>query len=194
MQTRQGTRLTAGLLLLITLLSGCTTLLNATTEDPIQLHPGKRTLGAMIDDEQLETIAQVNINKASPELDQAHINVVSYNGILLLTGQVHSDELRALAGSTANKIPKVRQVFNEIQVQGQTSVLARTNDSWLTTKVKAILLTNKDINSGRIKIVTESGVVYLMGLLSRIEADRAAQVISATGGVQKVVKAVEYID
>jgi len=182
------------LLLLTTLLSSCTTLLNATTDDPIQLHPGKRTWGAMLDDEQLETIAQVNINKASPELDLAHINVVSYNGIVLLTGQVSSGEQRSLAGSTANKIPKVRQVFNEIQVQGQTSVLARTNDSWLTTKVKTILLANKDINSGRIKIVTESGVVYLMGLLSRIEADRVAQLISATGGVQKVVKAVEYID
>jgi len=182
------------LLLLASLLSGCAALLEATTEDPIQLHPGKRTLGAMIDDEQLETIAQVNISKASPELDFAHINVVAYNGVLLLTGQVNSGELRNLAGSTVNKIPKVRQVFNEIQVQGQTSLLARTNDSWLTTKVKTILLANKDINSGRIKIVTENGVVYLMGLLSRIESDRVAQLISTTGGVQKVVKAVEYID
>lgn len=181
-------------LLLALLLSSCATLLDATTEDPIQLHPGKRTFGAMIDDEQLETIAQVNINKASPELNVAHINVVAYNGILLLTGQTSSGALRNLAGSTVNKIPKVRQVFNEIQVQGQTSVLARTNDSWLTTKVKTILLADKDTNSGRIKVVTESGVVYLMGLLSRIEADNVAQLVSTIGGVQKVVKAVEYID
>lgn len=182
------------LLLACLLFSGCTTLLNATTEDPIELHPGKRTWGAFIDDEQLETIAAVNINKASPELDTAHINVVAYNGIILLTGQVSSGELRALAGSTVGKIPKVRQVFNEIQVQGKTSLLARTNDTWLTTKVKTILMANKDIDSGRIKVVTESGVVYLMGLMSQIEANRAAQVVSTTGGVQKVVKAVEYID
>jgi osmotically-inducible protein OsmY len=194
MRCTQRTLSMTAVLLFTLLLSSCATLLDATTEDPIQLHPGKRTLGAMIDDEQLETIAQVNINKASPELNTAHINVVAYNGILLLTGQTSSGALRSLAGSTVNKIPKVRQVFNEIQVQGKTSVLSRTNDSWLTTKVKTILLANKDTNSGRIKVVTESGVVYLMGLLSRIEADNVAQLVSTIGGVQKVVKAVEYID
>ncbi len=172
---------------------GCTSLINATTDNPIQFNPGKRTLGTVLDDQQLETAAQVNIKKASQELDNAHITAVAYNNILLLIGQVPSNQLRILAGDTVKKIHGVRQVFNEVQVQGKTSFLARSNDTWLTTKVKSQLALNKDIDSGRIKVVTEDGVVYLMGLLSRTEAEKAADVVSTIGGVQKVVKAVEYI-
>ncbi len=174
--------------------AGCTTIVDVAHEDPIQIHPGKRTLGTMIDDEQLETVAKVNINKASQVLKDANIDVVAFNGILLLTGQVPTNELRTRAGNTVKSIHGVRQVFNEIQVQGQTSVLARTNDTWLTTKVKSVLLANKDIDSGRIKVVTEDGVVFLLGLLTQVEAERAAAAVSTVGGVQKVVKAVEYIN
>ena len=183
-----------GLLSLTLAASGCTSVLEATNDKPIQLNPGKRTLGAMIDDEQLETVAQVNINKTDPALDQAHINTVAFNGIILLTGQVPSNDLRLKAGDTVKQIHGVRQVFNEIQVQGKTSFLSRTNDGWLTTKVKSTLISNEDIDSGRIKVVTEDGVVYLLGLLSQVEADKAANVVSTIGGVQKVVKAVEYIN
>ena len=73
-------------------------------------------------------------------------------------------------------------------------MLSRANDTWLTTKVKTVLVSHKDIDSGRIKIVTENGTVYLLGLLSRMEAEKAANVVSHTQGVQKVVKAIEYID
>lgn len=181
-------------LVLVLTTSACTSILEATNDKPIQLNPGKRTLGAMIDDEQLETVAQVNINKADPTLSQSNVNTVAFNGIILLTGQVPTNNLRVKAGDTVKKIHGVRQVFNEIQVQGTTSLLSRTNDGWLTTKVKSTLLANKDVNSGRIKVVTEDGVVYLLGLLSQMEADKAAQVVSNIGGVQKVVKAVEYIN
>lgn len=174
--------------------TGCASIIEATTDEPIQLDKGKRTLGATVDDQQLEIIAKVNLKKASEELKNAHITVVAFNGIILLTGQVPRNDLRLEAGETVKKIHKVRQVFNEIQVQGKTSLLSRTNDAWLTTKVKSNLLANRDIDSGRIKIVTEDGIVYMLGLLSRVEADRAAQAISRIGGVQKVVKAVEYID
>lgn len=179
---------------LILACTGCTTIIEATTDEPLQLDKGKRTLGAAVDDQQLEIIAKVNIKKTSEELKNANISVVAFNGIILLTGQVPRNELRLTAGNTVKKIHKVRQVFNEIQVQGKTSILSRTNDSWLTTKVKSNLLANRDIDSSRIKIVTEDGTVYMLGLLSRMEADRAAQAISRIGGVQKVVKAVEYID
>lgn len=182
---------------LITLLLasvGCTTIVDATTSGPIQLDPGKRSFGTVIDDEKLETVAKVNIRKADPWLEQSNISVVSFNGIVLLTGQAPTKELREQAGNTVKVIHGVRQVFNEIQVQGQTSLLARSNDSWLTTKVKTALLANKEIDSGRIKVVTEDGVVYLLGLLSQAEANRAANAVSTVGGVQKVVKAIEYIN
>lgn len=188
------TLMTWGILASCLVGSGCVSVINATSDEPIKPNPGKRTFGTMIDDQRLETIAAVNIKKAHPALSNAHINVTSYNGVILLTGQVKSAELRTRASETVAKIPKVRQVYNELQVQGKLSILARTNDGWLTTKVKTKLLAHKDINSGRIKVVTENGTVFLMGLLSHAEADRAAEVARSTAGVQKVVKAIEYIN
>jgi osmotically-inducible protein OsmY len=178
----------------LTLITSCASIIDATTSQPLQIDSGKRTFGSLIDDEKLETVAKVNIRKASPELKIAHINVVAFNGVILLTGEVGSGKMREQAGNTVRAIHSVRQVFNELQVQGRTSVLSRANDTWLTAKVKAVLLNDKDINSRRIKIVTESGTVYVLGLLSRIEAEKAANTVSRIGGVQKVVKAIEYID
>ncbi|MBY6191473.1 BON domain-containing protein [Microbulbifer agarilyticus] len=179
---------------LLALLGGCATVLDATHDGPIQPDPGERSFGTYIDDQQLETITKVNLRKAHPELKESNIDVTSFNGVVLLTGQVSSNDLRNLAGQTAQQVHSVRQVYNEIQVRGTTSVLARTSDTWLTTKVKGALMTDKEIDSGRIKIVTENGVVYLMGLLTRQEAENAAEKTRTVGGVQKVVKAVEYID
>lgn len=178
----------------VALLGGCATVLDATHDGPIQPDPGERSFGTYIDDQQLETITKVNIGKAHPTLKQANIDVTSFNGVILLTGQVPDNELRNLAGRTAQQVHSVRQVYNEIQVRGTTSVLARTSDTWLTTKVKGVLMTDKEVDSSRIKIITENGVVYLMGLLTRQEAENAAEVARTVGGVQKVVKAVEYID
>ncbi|MEW5248080.1 BON domain-containing protein [Microbulbifer sp. 2201CG32-9] len=188
-----------GISLLLTLcsavlLTGCATLLEATHDGPIKQDPGKRSFGTYIDDQKIETVATVNINKADPELKAANINVNVFNGVVLLTGQVGSNELRMLAGRTAQQVHNVRQVYNEIQVRGKTSLLASGSDTWLTTKVRSTLLANKEVDSGRIKVVTENGVVYLMGLLTRGETERAADVTRGVGGVQKVVKAVEYID
>ncbi|MEC8427836.1 MAG: BON domain-containing protein [Pseudomonadota bacterium] len=176
------------------LASGCATVIDATTSEPIQVNPGKRSFGSYIDDQKLETVIAVNMRKHSPDLKAAHINIVSFNGIVLLTGQVNRNELRTQAGNVARNVHGVRQVFNEILISGNTSILSRANDTWLTTKVKTVLLSNEDIDSGRIKIVTENGTVYLLGLLSRMEAEKAANVVSHTKGVQKVVKAIEYID
>ncbi|WHI48298.1 BON domain-containing protein [Microbulbifer sp. ZKSA004] len=177
-----------------TLLAGCSTVLEATHDGPIQQDPGERSFGTYIDDQRIETVTTVNINKAHPDLKISNININSFNGVVLLTGQVPSQELRLLAGRTAEQVQNVRQVYNEIQVRGKVTLLASTSDTWLTTKVKSNLFANKEVDSGRIKIVTENGVVYLMGLLTPAEAERAAEVTRSVGGVQKVVKAVEYIN
>lgn len=175
-------------------LSSCATILDATNDEPIEVDPTKRSLGTYMDDSRLETIATVNINKASPELKAAHINVDAYNGVVLLTGQVSGAHLRELAATTVTKIPGVRQVFNELQVQGTTSFVARTNDSWLATKSRTALIANSDVDSSRIKLVCEDGVIYILGMLTPTQADRAANVIKNVRGVQKVVKAVEYVE
>lgn len=179
---------------LMLLSGGCTTLVDATTSEPIELNPGKRSLGMRIDDNQLETIANVNINKAHKRLDDAPIAVHSYNGVVLLVGQVPNRELRSLAGETVSKIHSVRQVHNELEVEAPIPLLTRTNDAWLTTKVKTKLLASRDVEGGRVKVVTENGGVHLMGLVSRAEADKVTDIVRHTGGVKKVVRVFEYID
>ena len=175
-------------------LNACTSLINAVTSESIQPDPSETSIGTDIDDWQMGTTIGVNIKKASLQLTDSHINVSTYNKVVLLTGEVATSELRTLAGNTARNYKGVRQVYNELKLQGSSSLLARTNDSWLTTKVKSKLLANKEIVSGEIEVVTESGIVYLMGIVSRDTADRAAAVASHTVGVVKVVRVFEYIN
>lgn len=181
-------------ILLCLLVASCTSIISATSDEPIEVNPGKRSLGVKIDDRQLETIAAVNINKAHEQLDDAAIKVHSYNAVVLLVGQVPSQQMRQLAGETVQKISSVRQVHNELQVQTPISLLAGANDTWLTTKVRTKLLANRDIESGRIQVITENNTVYLMGLVTREEAQKVTDVARHTGGVQKVVRVFEYID
>ncbi len=178
---------------LIPFLQGCSSIISATTADPIPEKPDKRTTGAYIDDGIIEIKSLVNIDKAHPELAQAHIVVTSYNGVVLLAGQVPSEDLRQLAAKTIAQIGNVRRVHNELTISGSTSWVARSNDSWITTKVKSKLFANGETQGRRIKVTTENGVVYLMGLVSKDEADRAAEVARKTSGVQKVVRIFEYI-
>lgn len=174
-------------------LQGCSSILSATTADPIEDDKYERSTGSLLDDEIIETKALINIDKADSGLAQAHIVVVSYNGITLLAGQVNTEEQRQLAAKTVANISKVRRVHNELTLTGSTSMLARSNDAWITTKVKTKLLANSAVEGGRIKVVTENGVVYLLGLVTKDEATRAAEIARKTGGVQKVVRIFEYM-
>ncbi len=178
--------------LLLLSLQGCSSIISATTEEPIEDKNTERSTGSFIDDEIIETKALVNLDKAHPDLAQAHITVTSYNGVVLLAGQAQNEELRQLAAATVAKINKVRRVHNEITIAGNSSMLARSNDTWITTKVKTKLLANSTVEGHRLKVVTENGVVYLMGLASKEEADRAADLVRKTSGVQKVVRIFEY--
>ncbi len=173
--------------------SGCVTVLDKVNNEPIQPDPGKRTFGTYMDDERLETILAVNLKKTNPDLASAHINVESYNGVVLLTGEVPSKELKQAAGEIARDVPAVRQVHNEILVRPNSTVFSRSNDSWLSTKVRTKLLANRNIESERVKIVVENRIVYLMGMLTRGEADLASEVAASVSGVDKVVRVIEYI-
>ena len=184
----------AALIGLTLLVNACTTVVNATTSEPIEPNPGKRTLGTKLDDGRLERIATVNLNKVDERLAEAPIFVHSHNAVVLLVGQVPNNKLRELAGNTVNKIPRVRQVHNELEVEAPISFLARTNDNWLGTKIKTKLLANRDIAGSRVKAIVENNTVYLMGLVSRTEGEEITDVARHTRGVQKVVRVFEYID
>jgi osmotically-inducible protein OsmY len=179
-------------LLLIGVLSGCTQILTATTDTPIAEDPGSRSLGSYLDDEIIETKALVNIRKTDPALQSARIAVTSHNGIVLLTGNVPNSRLSSVAGDVANEVKKVRKVHNELAIGADVSMLARSNDAWISTKVKSRLSLDDKLDASKIKVVTENGVVYLMGLVSKSESDVATKIVSETSGVQKVVRVFEY--
>ncbi|MCQ4314042.1 BON domain-containing protein [Stutzerimonas sp. VN223-3] len=188
-------RLHAFTLALCLAATGCSSVLTATRDDPINDDRGTRTIGSRIDDSLIETKAAVNIAKAHPDLDQAsHIVVASYNGVVLLAGQTPRSELKEAAEQAASSVQRVKRVHNELQVLQPSSALARSNDSWLTTKIKAQMLTDENVPGSRIKVITENGIVYLLGLVTRQEGNRATSVVQGVSGVQRIVKLFEYID
>ena len=156
--------------------------------------PRVRTPGAMFDDEVLEKVVEREIRRSDEAFKPAHLVIVSYDGIVLLLGQVSTDALKAKANTVAQGIAKVDRVYNELAVGGPISYLARTNDGFLTTKVKSKLIAAKNAPGRKIKVQTENGVVYLMGFLTRAEADAAVEVASTAYGVQEIVRVFEYLD
>lgn len=175
------------------LTTGCSSLISATREEPIQEDQGSRTLGRYLEDESIETKTLVNISKGSQALAQSHINVVSYNGQLLLIGQVPDEQIKREAGSVAGQVQHVRKIHNELEVAGPTSTIVRSNDVYLTSRIKVQMLADKRVEGGRIKVVTENGVVYLMGLVTPAEAELAVDITRSVTGVRKIVKVFEYV-
>jgi len=175
-------------------LGGCASIISATSEEPIAEDTGSRTWGSYVEDEVIENKALVNISKGSEELRNANIAVTSYNGVVLLTGQVPSDASRQEAENIANQVRKVRKIHNELTVSGPVSTIVKSNDIYLTSRIKVELLANEQVEGGRIKVVTENGVVYMMGLVSSSEADAAVNIVRSVSGVQKIVKVFEYVN
>ena len=154
-------------------------------------NPAKRTLGSLIDDQAIERLATRQIAAADERLKASQIKVASFDGIVLLTGQVADEALRSRAEKAIGNIRKIRKVHNDIRVGGTSTLLARSNDRWLSTKVSASLRAAEDVSANQVKVVTENGVVYLLGRVPA--AQGAATVASSVLGVQKVVKVFEYL-
>lgn len=133
--------------------------------------------------------------RAVPELrNECHIDVTVFNHIVLLTGEAPKPEWRNQAEEIAKSTPSVDRVYNQITIQGPTSSLTRTSDSWITTKIKSQMLAQEELktNSSSIKVVTENGVVYLMGNVTRDQADTAVGIAREVSGVQRVIKIFQY--
>ena len=151
----------------------------------------RRTLGAQTEDKAIFTKAEGRINEKFG--GRANVNVTSFNRKVLLTGEVPDVAAKAEAERIAGAVENVASIVNELQVAGVSSIAARTSDSILTGKVKGNFVDDKDLLANAFKVVTEGSVVYLMGLVTREEGDRAAQVAARTSGVKQVVKVFEYI-
>ncbi|WP_339486483.1 BON domain-containing protein [Pseudomonas sp. EL_65y_Pfl2_R95] len=155
-----------------------------------------RSIGNSIDDKLLDPDVRSAVQKASPDLTSptSHIVVSSYNGIVLLAGQTPRDELKQTAERAANTVQGVKKVYNELQILPPTSLIARSNDSLLTAQIKTEMLANSNVPSTNIKVITENGIVYMLGLVTRQEAQSASQVVQGVSGVQKVIKLFQYIN
>ncbi len=187
--------LIAAMLAVTMALGGCTSFVSATRDKPIDDDKGTRTLGSKIDDSLIETKVAVNIAKADADLDRnSHVVVISYNGVVLLAGQTPRSDLKNKAEQAAKEVQKVKTVHNELQILQPSSLAARSNDTWLTTKIKSQMLADANVPSTRIKVLTENGIVYMLGLVTRKEGDLATQVVQSVDGVQKIVRLFEYID
>jgi len=157
---------------------------------------GSRSIGNKIDDQFIAPEVGANIDRAHADLTSptSHIVVTSYNGVVLLAGQTPRSDLKGLAEQAARKVQGVSKVHNELQVLQPTSLLARSNDSLLTAKIKAQMVTDATVPGSRIKVITENGIVYLMGLVTHQEANRATNLAQGVAGVQKIVKLFQYTD
>jgi len=175
------------------MLAGCASILTTFDSEPIQDTPAERTLARQIEDESVETKAEVNIHAANQAFDEANLSIVSYNGYVLLVGQVGTEALKKQATEVVRKIAGVRRIYNELEIASPSSALTRSSDTWITAKVKTWLLGSSDTEGTRVKVVTEDGVVYLMGLVTREEADRISAVAADISGVQRVVRLFELI-
>ena len=154
----------------------------------------RRTTGTIIEDQAIEIKAYRAI-AADKELDeQTHINITSYNTAVLVTGESPVDEMRQKIVSIVSAVDKVKHVYNEITIAAPSSMVSRSSDVYITTKVKAKLFADKILSGLVIKVNTEKGVVYLMGIVSQKEAEIATNIARETGGVQKVVKLFQYTD
>jgi osmotically-inducible protein OsmY len=183
----------ATLVMTTTLVTGCSTIVSSSREEPIREDVGNRTLGNIIEDEAIELKVMVNLSKGSAPLAQSHINVKSFNGQVLLTGQVPNAGVRQEAEQIVGQTREVKRIHNELEIAGPSSTIVRSNDIYLTSRVKLKLLSDKSIEGLRVKVVTENGIVYLMGLVSQREADQAVAIVREVPGVQRIVKVFEYV-
>ena len=179
-----------------TLLTGCIPLLVGGTAVGVSVAHDRRTTGAVVDDQTIELKLYDALNRGLPPGN--HINTTSYNGAVLLTGEVVSEAARRQAEQIARNLsePPVREVYNELVIGPPSSLSVQSNDAMITTKVKTALFQITHIpnfDPSRVKVVTNQSVVYLMGLVQPREADAAADVASQVSGVRQVVTLFEYI-
>lgn len=180
---------------LFLLLSSCTSILVSTTgEDGLTEDPSERTTGAVVEDQSIETKVVVNMKSQEAAFKDSHFDVISFNGVVLLVGQVESEQLKARATEIASQASsKIKRIHNELEVVENTSFTTRTSDTWIATKVRTLMLTDSSVPSSQVQVIVENGAVYLMGLVNQSEGESTADLVRNVSGVTRVVKVFEYI-
>ena len=173
-------------------LQGCFPIFAAGVGSGVLLASDRRTTGTYIEDEGIEDKAVYQISLKYK--DTAHVNVTSFNRHALVTGEAPNEEAKADIAKIVASVANVKAVSNEMAISGQTGLTSRSSDSIITGDVKLRFINNKVFQPDHVKVITENGVVFLMGLVYHKEADAATEIASTTNGVQRVVKVFEYLD
>lgn len=186
------------LLIATQLLSGCApVVVGGAVAGTVTVANSRRSPGAIVNDETIELKARLAILENKELNSQVHVEITSYNEIVLLTGEAPTPELRTQVQDIVKEIPMVRLIHNEMTIAAPSSYMTRASDSLITAKVKTEILGINNIegfNGTRVTVVTSNGTVYLMGLVTHKEADAVTEVARQVGGVQRIVKVFEYFD
>ncbi|MCC4264935.1 divisome-associated lipoprotein YraP [Oceanimonas baumannii] len=181
------------LLTSLALLQGCAGLVAAGGATGANMITDRRTIGTQINDQTIEMRAMHRLGEEKPMWDDSRFAVIATNGKVLLIGQTPAEQYRARAEAIVAEVPGVKEVFNEVRVGTPLTLTQQSKDTWLTSKVKSTLLAEENIDGTKLKVVTENAEVFLIGLVTRNEADVAVQLTRNVAGVSRVVTAFEYI-
>ena len=185
---------TLATLLIVTSLQGCAPVLVAGAATSALVAHDRRSAGTILDDQTSERKINNAIHKDLKLMKNSRIKATVFNGVALLVGQVPSEQHRKRAAAHARQQMKVKQVNNEIKITEAIGLKVQNNDTAITFKAKSSLLSAKGVSSAYVKVISERGVVYLMGLVTRDEGDAAAKTVQHVKGVQGIVKVFEYIE
>jgi osmotically-inducible protein OsmY len=175
------------------LLHGCVAAVGGAVAGGAALAVDRRTVGTVTEDQEIELKADSRIAEKIPG-DKLHLNVTSFNRLVLLTGEVPDEAAKEEAGKIAAAVTNVKGVVNDLTVGAPTSFSSRSNDSYITGQVKTRFIDANKFNALHVKVITENGVVYLMGLVKKQEAEDATHIARTTSGVKRVVRVFEHLD
>ena len=185
------------LLLVVPLLASCAAAVVGVAAAGGAAGHDRRSFGRVVDDSAIELGIYDNLNKDKELALKNNVEIVVYNGVVLMVGEVRTQELKERAEGKVREIDGVDRVVNELRVEPSPGMISATRDKWITGRAKVALLDivdMPDFDPSRVNVTTENGVVYLMGLVSRHEADRVVEVVRDIGGVERVVKVFDYTD
>ncbi len=181
-------------ILVITIfIQGCAAVVVAGAAGGAMVANDRRTTGLLIEDENIELKFSSRLSENSELNEASHVNAISYNGVVLLLGQTPQNNFKNQIGEIARKIPNVKRVHNEIRLSAPNSIMTRSSDSYITSKIKTQMTLEKNFSSSAVKVITENGEVFLMGLVSREEAKLAIAITKSVDGIQKIIDVFEYI-
>lgn len=182
------------LTLMGSLTSGCAHLMaNLSGPGITDEDPGRRTVGMVVEDSSLQTKILGNLYKLDARFQDSGIDVESFNGVVLMAGNVNDASMVGAADKVARTMRNVRKVHNELRVGPIPSATTRTNDAWIASKIRFVMNVTRDFPASRIHVTVNDGAVYLMGLVTEREAAETISIIGDVGGIKRIVKAFEYI-